>query len=186
MNKDIIRNILTYKENNDYIKRKNLVSKEAKFQQIIEIDKQTNRFKKNLMEKNKKKYYQNHNNYCKEQKKEYSLRDDNINRKIIKVMKQLNFINIIKSFFCVKDKNLKLINLCNILVDKDLCVERALKRLYILENEINLIKERNKNKSYRNLEMSRVKKLINRIDNELNQETKIKELIPLNGEKYVK
>ena len=37
-------------------------------------------------------------------------------------MKKLNLWNIIRSFFCKKDKKLKLINLCDDLVNKDLFV----------------------------------------------------------------
>ena len=74
--------------------------------------------------------------------KDCSLEFENEDKNIIKVMKNLKFINIIKRFFCFEDKKLKLINLCNDIVNKDICVERILKRLYILENEYNsLIKE---------------------------------------------
>ena len=61
------------------------------------------------------------------QNKDFVLEFEKEDNNIIKVMKNLDFINIIKSFFCIKDKKLKLINLCNDIVNKDICIERVLK-----------------------------------------------------------
>ena len=97
---------------------------------------------------------------------------ENEDNNIIKVMKNLNFINIIKSFFCCKDKKLKLINKCNDIVNKDICIERILKRLYILENEYNSLIEKDTNKSFIDNDISKLKKIIKRISNE----TKKKEI----------
>ena len=47
-------------------------------------------------------------------------------------MKNLKVLNIIKSFFCFKDKKTKLIDLCDSSMNKYLCIERILKRLYNL------------------------------------------------------
>ena len=67
-----------------------------------------------------------------------------------------------KSFFCFKDKKIKLINLCNDIVQKDICVERILKRLYTLENNYyNLIFEKNNdniNESNLNEDFTKIKK----------------------------
>ena len=35
---------------------------------------------------------------------------------------------------------MKLINLCEDIVNKEICVERILKRLYLIDNKLNLIK----------------------------------------------
>ena len=57
----------------------------------------------------------------------------------INILKKINFFNIIKSYFCFKDKKTNLINMCNNFVMKDLCVERILGRLYELEKIFNLL-----------------------------------------------
>ena len=80
-------------------------------------------------------------------------------------MKNLNFINTIKSFFCFRDKKLKLINLCNDIVNKDICIERILKRLYILENEYNSLIEGNKSRSFIHDDISKIKNIIKTINN---------------------
>ena len=81
-------------------------------------------------------------------------------------MKNLNFINIIKSFLCFKDKKLKLINMCNDIVQKDICVERILRRIYILENEYNSLIEGDTNKSFMDNDISKIKNIIKKINND--------------------
>ena len=92
-------------------------------------------------------------------------------------MKNLNIINIMKSFFCYKERKLKLINLCNDIVYKDLCVERILKRLYTLENNYNLLLGEDKNIFYIDDDFWQINKLITKIDNEINKETKLKKIL---------
>ena len=58
-------------------------------------------------------------------------------------MKNLKINSIIKSFFCCKDKKTKIINLCEDIVEKDICIERILKRLYLIENEFDILKNKN-------------------------------------------
>ena len=101
--------------------------------------------------------------------KDCSLEFENEDKNIIKVMKTLNMTNIIKSFFCFKDRKLKLINLCNDIVNKDICVERILKRLYILENEYNSLIKEDSSKSFINSDISKIKNIIKRISNEPNK-----------------
>ena len=99
------------------------------------------------------------------------LEGGSMNNTIISVMKDLNFINILKSFFCFKDKKMKLINLCNDIVQKDICVERILKRLYSLENNYNLIIEKNNDNTDKiNIkdDFSKIKKIVTKIDIEGN------------------
>ena len=98
-----------------------------------------------------------------------------MNNTIISVMKDLNFINILKSFFCFKDKKMRLINLCNNIVQKDICIERILKRLYALENNYyNLIFEKNNdniNESNLNEDFTKIKKMVSKISIELGNQT---------------
>ena len=89
---------------------------------------------------------------------------ENVDKNIIEVMKNLNFINIIKSFLFFKDKKLKLINFCNEIVNKDICVERILKRIYILENECNSLIKGGASKSFMDNDISKVKNIIKRIN----------------------
>ena len=84
--------------------------------------------------------------------------DEIRDKKINKVMRNLNVCNIIKSFFSNGDKKLKLINLCDSVVNMDLCIERILKRIFILEYNFNLLIEENKINSYRNSEISQIKR----------------------------
>ena len=104
----------------------------------------------------------------------FVIENEIFDKKIINVMKNLNIINIMKSFFCYKERKLKLINLCNDIVYKDLCVERILKRLYTLENNYNLLLGEDKNIFYIDDDFWQIKKLITKIDNEISKETKLK------------
>ena len=76
-----------------------------------------------------------------------------------------------KSFFCFKGKKMKLINLSNDsndLVQKDICVEKILKRIYSLENNFNLLIEKNNNKLDLGDDLSGIKKIITEIENQKN------------------
>ena len=180
MNKDIIKYIITdidIKRNN---KGKQVISKKLKLKNIFNID--DNKIHK--VEKFGKKIEQNQINEEKINSKvnldiqnnDYVLEieKENDDKNVIKVMKKLNFINIIKSFLCFRDKKLKLINLCDNIVNRDICVERILRRLYVLENEYSLIKEGIKNKSFIDNDISKVKNIIKRINKEANKQIKNK------------
>jgi len=93
---------------------------------------------------------------------------------MIQVMKNLNFINIIKSFLCFKDKKLNLINLCNDIVNKDICAEKILRRLYMLENGYNSLIEEDRSKSFINNNISKVKNLIKKISKVTSKQIKNK------------
>ena len=54
-------------------------------------------------------------------------------------MKNLKIIYIIKSYFCCNGRKKKLINLCDNIVNKDICLETLLKRLYLMENKLNIM-----------------------------------------------
>ena len=167
MNKDIIRNIITINDD-----EKHIFSKGNKLNKIFGIDEKTNKEKEEketkIITKSKilesqisKTNFKKQNNLTKD---EFEIIDE----KIIYVMKKLNLWNIIRSFFCKKDKKLKLINLCDDLVNKDLCIEKIFKRLYILENDCNSFLENNKIKSYNSDEIAKIKKIIFKIGKELN------------------
>ena len=51
----------------------------------------------------------------------------------LKALKNIKFFNIIKSFFCFKDIKTNLIDLCNKIINEDICIDRILNRLYYLE-----------------------------------------------------
>ena len=63
---------------------------------------------------------------------------------------------------------MKLINLSNDIVKKDICVEKILKRLYSLENNFNLLFEKNNNKTDLSDDLSGIKKIISEIGNQKN------------------
>ena len=168
MNKDIIRYILT--TNNKM--KKNTSEKQTSFNgsklnEIIENDKKSQSLSSekkvmdiNILENQKSKNPLDSNNN--ENNFEKGIDD----KKIIYVMKKLKFINILKSFFCSKDKKLKLIELCDNIIKKEICIEKILKRLYILESIFNIIIEENR-ELYINNDMSQIKEIIDSIYNEL-------------------
>jgi len=49
-----------------------------------------------------------------------------------KIFDSLNYIHIIKSFFCSKDKKTKLIDACHNYISKEICIENNLKKLNLL------------------------------------------------------
>jgi len=51
-----------------------------------------------------------------------------------KILKEINYFNIIKSFLCFKDKKSQFINFCNNIIRQDMSIERILERFYKLEN----------------------------------------------------
>ena len=158
MNKDIIKHIIINKEKE--------IIPQKKLKKIFDInDNKIQKFDKKIEQNqiieekaNSKISSKILNKYC-------VLEIENENKNMIKVMKNLNFVNIIKSFFCFKDKKLKLINLCNEIVMKDICVERILKRIYLLENGYNSLKEGDKNKSFIDNDIPKIKNIIRKINN---------------------
>jgi len=51
-----------------------------------------------------------------------------------KLLSELSFFDILKSYFCFQNKKTKLINLCHNIIIEDMCLEKILKRIYSLEN----------------------------------------------------
>jgi len=68
------------------------------------------------------------------------LKDKKLKERNIKVLKNLNYFDIFKSFFCFKNVKIKLIDLCNKIINEDICIDRILIRQYNLEKIYSLIK----------------------------------------------
>ena len=159
MNKDIIRYILTSNEVNN-----NNISKEKQFHKIFDnnIDIEKNKSIKNevenkIIESPKSATISNEKNDS-----DYS-KNGKENDKVSIVMKKLKLFNIIKSFFCCKNKKMKLICLCNEIINKDICIEKILKRLYLIENEFDVL---------RNEKFSEIEDIIDNINNDLSNRIK--------------
>ena len=175
MNKDIIRNIITSNpiKDNDMEKEKNLNIK--RMQDIFENSNEANAknldkaiIKTQVMESPKMKFSIDTDINSNKNDK---LTIENEDAKIISVIKDLNIIYIIKSFFCFQDKKSKLINMCDDIINKEICVERILKRLYILQSICNLIIEEDRD-LYINNDISHIKQVINTIYSKSNTQKK--------------
>ena len=66
---------------------------------------------------------------------------------------------------------MQIINLCNNIVNEDICIERILKRLYALENKYNSLIE-NSNEPDLNDNFSGIKKFMTEIDDESSNQDK--------------
>ena len=126
MDKDIIRYILISNNIN-----KNNISKEKQIHEIFD----------NNYDKNQKRIIDTQKSV--DSSNEISSKIDLESENINKIMKNLKINSIIKSFFCCEDKKTKIINLCEDIVKKDICIERILKRLYLIENEFDILKNKN-------------------------------------------
>ena len=165
MNKDIIKYIII----NNNIKENKIgktIFPKIKLKKIFDIDNsKVEKFEKKINQSQINEEKVNSKVSLDIQNKNCVLDYENEDKNIIKVMKNLNFINILKSFLCFKDKKLKLINLCNEIVMKNICVERILKRIYLLENGYNSMKEADKNKSFIDNDIPKIKNIIRKINN---------------------
>ena len=167
MNKDIIRYIL----NSNEIKNIN-VSKEKEFHKIFDNNCEIELNNDKKKEENKNIDSPKLTAFSNEINGEYfNSENENKNEKINIVMKNLKFIYIIKSFFCCKDKKMKLIKLCDEIINKDICIERILKRFYLLENEFDIL---------RNEKFFEIQDTIDSVYNEINDRIKDKSVKDLN------
>jgi hypothetical protein len=85
----------------------------------------------------------------------------------VKTMDKLNYFHIIISYFCCKNKKAKLINLCQDLIEEDLCIENIFSRLYELERKVNLLS----NKKNQNNKLDEINNCIYEIENNIDQKT---------------
>ena len=173
MNKDIINYILVSNEKKEYRRDKIVFSKNKIFNQIFPIDKIN---KKYIAEKKIKKGSKIDDEQISKASFNISNKDDvlkekNTDYEINNVMRDLDFISIMKSFCCIRGKKLQIINLCNDIVNEDICIERILKRLYTLENNYKLIVEKS-NESDLNDNFSGIKKSVTEIEDESSNQTK--------------
>jgi len=89
-----------------------------------------------------------------------------------KVLKALNFLIIIKSYFCFKHKNkkVKLLNLCHSIITEDICIERILERFYNLENIYHFNEKKDKLNIFESIRFKEVNKYIYDINYEIIKE----------------
>jgi hypothetical protein len=169
MNKDIIKNILSINEN-----KNNNISKEKQFHKIFD-----NNFEIIKDKEEKKEVDSKHNDSTRSEglpkqiKLEVISEKENSDDKITNVMKKLNTLAIIKSFFCFKDKKIKLINICHNIISEDICIERILKRLYDLDKIDYCLTNKHKEKinSFKNKRFEEIIKCIEKINKEKKENT---------------
>ena len=132
MNKDIIRKIMMVNEFKEFKGKFSHYNKNGLVKSLKDNDKNKDKSISVFDDK------QNSKEVIKES---YSiqLKDVILNERNIKVLKNIKLFNIIKSFFCFKDVKSKLIDLCNKIINEDICIDRILSRLYNLEKVYSLI-----------------------------------------------
>ena len=132
MNKDIIRKIMMVNEFKEFKGKFSHYNKNGLVKSLKDNDKNKDKSISVFDDK------QNSKEVIKES---YSiqLKDVILNERNIKILKNITLFNIIKSFFCFKDVKSKLIDLCNKIINEDICIDRILSRLYNLEKVYSLI-----------------------------------------------
>ena len=118
---------------------------------------------------NKSKNLDNNNEI--EETINYSLeKNSNADDKRINVLNSLNYYNIIKSYLCFKDDKTKLINCCDDLITEELAIERILRRMNDMEDQINFISNSlNASNTCKNDKFDEINELIDKIDKSNNQ-----------------
>ena len=90
--------------------------------------------------------------------------------KIINVLNSLNYYHIIKSYFCFNDDRSKLINCCNSLISDELSIEKILRRINDMEDQINFILNTlNSSNIHKNTKFDEINELIDKIGKNNNQ-----------------
>ena len=108
-----------------------------------------------------------------------------------KILKKINFLDIIKSFLCFKDKKSQFINVCYNIIRQDMSIERILERFYNIEKKNYYLsnEEKRKIKTIKNKKILKIDKKIDEMNDEIAKEEKSenKNLIPnLNFNKEIK
>ena len=169
MSKDIVRNILKENENINEINEYRLFSEQNKkskkiFKDILKNNIYSERKDINQQSKiEKQKIYKK----IKLKTKDDIIKNNDMN---LKLLKKLSYWNIIKSFFCFKDKKTELINICYNLINEDLCIEGLLKKINKLENIYFLLSEKEKDKFIRNIYIDKKFKEVNNLIFQLKSE----------------
>ena len=160
MNKDIIRKIMMVNEFKEFKGKFSHYKKSGLVKKLKENDKD-----KTISEfegkENSKEFIKESNNI--------KLKDIILKERNIKALKNLKLYDIIKSFFCFKDAKTKIIDLCNKIINEDICIDRILSRLYNLEKVYSLIenKENNKCKLNRYEEFKKINQYLFQINHEI-------------------
>ena len=115
----------------------------------------------------------------------------NTNNEKNKILKKINFLDIIKSFLCFKDKRSQFVNVCNNIIRQDMSIERILERFYNIEKKNYYLsnEEKRKIKTIKNKKILKIDKKIDEMNDEIAKEEKSenKNLIPnLNFNKEIK
>ena len=146
MNKDIVKSLLNRNIYNE-IKEHSLIENNKKINKLFnnlnkrEVNSERKDINKEITESSNNKDNSNKLFQLKLSKNDLFLEENKKSKKNVKIhiLKKINFFNIIKSYFCFKDKKTNLINMCNNFVMRDLRIERILGRLYELEKLFNLL-----------------------------------------------
>ena len=106
----------------------------------------------------------------------------NTNNEKNKILKKINFLDIIKSFLCFKDKRSQFVNVCNNIIRQDMSIERILERFYNIEKKNYYLsnEEKRKIKTIKNKKILKIDKKIDEMNDEIAKEEKSenKNLIP--------
>ena len=139
MSKEIIESLLNKKEliskknhnsislfknieiNKNFSERKN-IKNESVYKNNINNINNINKNEEEKLNKNKS------NKICRNENNNYDVRN-----KWIKVFEKINYLHILKSFLCFKDKRTILINLCHNAILEDMSIEKILERFFNLE-----------------------------------------------------
>ena len=90
-----------------------------------------------------------------------------------KILKEINYYHIIKSYFCFKDNKTNLINLCHKIISEDMCVEKIIERSYNIENILQYFVNKKKPKfKFISFKNKRLKDIINYIIGIINETEK--------------
>ena len=169
MSKDIIFNLIN---NNIYRNRRMKLSLPNKKINALNTEHKNNErginnsSSKNINNLNIEKSSELKLNREKINKKSYIInREENNNQNYIsEVNKNINYLHIIKSFFCFNDKKTKLIDLCHNIIIEDTSIERILERFYNLEKEYYFIIHKKYKKFFsENEKLKEIRKYIDKI-----------------------
>ena len=82
----------------------------------------------------------------------------------------MNYYHIIKSYFCFKDDKTKLINCVDDLISEELSIERILRRINDMEDQINyILNSLNLSNTHKNDKFDEINELIDKIDKNNNK-----------------
>ena len=164
MSSDIVNNLIINEKKNELV---NKSIKVGSFNSIIKNDLSTSERKKvlpelvdkvtnvNSLEKN------NQINFVKKDENKEIFEHTKFKQAILnsnEKTRKINYFNIIKSYLCFKDEKSKIINLFHNIINEDTSVEKILERFYNLENLLNSISNKEKEKKKVKIVKSKEKK----------------------------